>query len=214
MMRFLALIPALVLSAPVAWAHPHVFIDAQVAFRLDDTAHLTDVRITWTYDDFTSMTILADHGLPIDASFTEGETGVLSGFDMRWIEGFEGDSYLLVGQTPVALGGPSNWETRVENGIITTIHSRSVLVPQPLSGAEAVLRVYDPTYYTSYVIAAAPVIEGADTCTAQVYGPDPEKANEILLSALAELSGFASDDDFPPIGAEFAEEIRLTCPAP
>ena len=201
------------LAAPAALAHPHVFIDTGVEFRFDASGHLTELRISWSYDDFTSLAVLADRGLPIDASFTEGQSGQLSGFDMQWIEGFEGDSYLLVGGTPVALSGPQDWETRVENGLVTTVHSRRTPAPIDPAGQEVVVQVYDPTYYTSYTIAHVPVLTGRADCSAQVYGPDPDRADEILRQALAELSGFDMEDDFPPIGAEFAEDIRLSCPA-
>ena len=210
-LRRLFLICAL---APLpANAHPHVFIDTGLEFRFDAKGDLVEIRIGWSYDDFTSMVILAEHGIEIDASFTEGQSGRLSGFDMNWIEGFEGDSYLFLGDRPVALGPPHDWETRVENGIITTWHSRAPAVPLALEGAQVKLQVYDPTYYTSYTIARVPVIVGRGDCSAQAYAPDPAQAAEILRLALEELSGGYDDEDFPAIGAEFSEEIRLTCPA-
>lgn len=210
-LRSIALLAGL--AATPALAHPHIFIDTKVEFLFDANGDLAEVRIEWTYDEFTSMLILADRGIAIDASFTEGQTGRLSGFDMNWIEDYPGDSYLYLGDQPIALSRPRDWATRVENGVITTWHLRQPEAPIALKEAQIKLQVYDPTYYTAYTIADAPVLTGRQDCTAQVYGPDPTQAAEILRQALAELSGAYSDEDFPAIGAEFSEEIRLTCPA-
>lgn len=207
----LALIAAL--ACGPAFAHPHVFIDTTLEFRFDPEGRLVEVRIGWTYDEFTSMLILADRGIEIDESFRETGSGRLSGFDMTWIDGFDGDSYLLSGDRKVALGGPRDWETQVEAGVITTWHSRQPETPLEIGAEGARLQVYDPTYYTAYTIAAAPVLVGRDDCTAEVYGPDPAQAAEILRKALEELSGPYDDADFPAIGAEFSEEVRLTCSA-
>ena len=203
---------ALALWAGAVQAHPHVFIDAEVAFHFNAQGQISHLRIRWTYDDFTSMQVLADTGLDVSATLGVGESGALSGFDMRWIEGFEGDSYLQVSGAPVALSGPKDWTTSVQNGVITTEHSREVLGEIPQGPIEASLKIYDPTYYTAYTIAAQPVLTGRADCTVQLFGPDPSEASEILQQALAELSGAYSDEDFPAIGADFAEDLRLSCP--
>lgn len=213
-MKRIVTVLSLMAATPV-WAHPHVFIDAGLAVQFDAAGRLTGVRISWSYDEFTSMMIMAEAGLDIDATLAEAEGGALAGFDTNWIEGFEGDSYLLLDGAPVPLGGPIQATVRVENGVITSTHSRDLAQPMAVDGADVRLQVYDPTYYTAYTIAYQPVIAGRTDCTAQIYGPDPDQASEILRAALAELSGatLGDDDDFPAIGADFAEELRLTCPA-
>ena len=36
-------------------SHPHVFVDARTGFHFDAQGRLTALRITWTYDAFTSL---------------------------------------------------------------------------------------------------------------------------------------------------------------
>lgn len=205
---------AAVAAAP-ALAHPHIFIDAGLELRFDEAGRLGAVRIVWVYDDFTSLLVLEDRGLDRAGSgaLSEAETAALTGFDMNWIEGFAGDTYVLVGDRPVALGGPEEPTAALVHGRIVTTHLRRL--PEPLAPVEApiVVQLYDPTYYTAYTIAADPVILGREDCSAQVFAPDPGAVAGILAQAMQELSGLDLEQDFPAIGAELAEEVRVTCAA-
>jgi polyphosphate kinase len=200
-------------AAP-ALAHPHVFIDAGVEFRFDDQGRLAALRIVWVYDDLTSLMILTDRGFDPDGDgqLTEDETARLSGFDMAWEPGFAGDSYLLAGDTPLALGGPQGWTAQVQAGRIITTHLRPLAEPLAPGALPLVVQIYDPGYYTAYTIAADPVISGRQDCAADVYGPDPVAADAALQAALKELSGLDLEQGFPAVGEHYADEVRLTCP--
>lgn len=204
-------------AAGAAAAHPHVFVDAGVELQFDAAGLLQAVRIVWVYDDFTSLMILADRNLdpgPQDR-LDAAALAALTGFDMNWVEGFEGDSRLLAGDAAVPLGPPERPTADYVQGRIVTSHIRRLAEPVDPAAAPVVLKLYDPTYYTAYTIAAAPVVAGRGDCTAEVWGPDLGAASAQLEAALAELAGAGGDAeaDFPPLGAAFAEEVRLTCPA-
>lgn len=89
-------------------AHPHIFIDTGVEVLLDDQNRATAVRISWTYDDLTSLALIADRGLDedFDGVLTPEETAAITGFDMDWEPGFAGDSYALLGEVPLDWSGP------------------------------------------------------------------------------------------------------------
>ena len=58
-------------------------------------------------------------------------------------------------------------------------------------------------------------VTGGTGCSAEIFVPDPEKADQTLIAALAELSPTEDAEvQFPAVGAAFAEEARVTCPAP
>ncbi len=200
------------LAAP-AGAHPHVFIDAGVELRFDGAGRLDAVRVVWVYDDLTSLMILADRGLDPDGdgALTAAEAAALSGFDMQWDAGFAGDTYLLQGDQPMALGRPQDWTAAVVGGRIITTHLRRLDTPVAPAAVPIVVQVYDPGYYTAYAIAADPVIRGRDGCVAEVYGPDLDAAQEALQAAMKELSGLDLEQGFPAVGQNYAEEVRLTC---
>jgi ABC-type uncharacterized transport system substrate-binding protein len=198
-------------------AHPHVFIDAGVTLIFDEEGQLGAVRIAWAYDELYSLLAVEEFGLDpdFDGVLTEQERAQLVGFDMNWIEGFEGDAYLLVDGGQVALSGPLEWDAAYEDGRVVTTHLRALPERVSISAGPAILQIYDPTYYTAYQISLPTRLENApEGCEAQVFVPDMEAAGDELRAALREFAG--SDDafmeaEFPPVGELFAEEVRVTC---
>ena len=203
-------------AAPVA-AHPHMWMDTAIELHLDAEGRAAAVRITWTYDEVSSMAMIEERGLDADhdGNSTPEEEAQLSGFDMNWDPGFPGDTYVLSGGVEQQLSGPSDWTAQHRAGRITTSHLRRI---EPPVGLDKVLQVqvYDPGFYTDYTIVKRPVVTPAlpEGCVAEVLAPNPAEADQRLLDALAEYG--ADEDveaDFPAIGAQFSEEVRLTCGA-
>jgi len=201
-----------------AVAHPHVFIDTSVEVILDDNDRVTAVRIGWVYDELFSLMVIADRELDRDADgqLSPEEAEGLKGFDMQWIEGYPGDSYALIDGRDLTLGPPEVPTAEWDGRVIRTTHLRSLPEPVEIGAGTFIVQVYDPGYYTAYFIPFDPVITGGSgACSAEVWAPDPEAADQALKDALLE---YAPDQDleadFPAIGRNFAEEVRVTCAAP
>ena len=207
---------AVVLAGP-AGAHPHMWMDTALDVHLDAEGRAAAVRVTWTYDEFSSMALIEERGLDADhdGNSTPEEEAQLSGFDMGWDAGFPGDTYVLSGGAAVALSGPSDWTARHQGGRITSSHLRRIEPPVALDRVLQV-QVYDPGFYTAYTIVKRPVVTPAlpEGCVAEVLAPNPAEADQRLLDALAEYGADQDvEADFPAIGAQFSEEVRLTCDA-
>lgn len=197
-----------------ALAHPHVFIDATIEVIFDAQGRAEALRIGWAYDELFSMTYIAERGLDpdFDGVLTDGEQAQLAGFDMEWHAEFPGDTYALWGETPLGLSRPEAPTAAFEGGKLISTHIRRLSEPVLPDTQDLVVQVYDPSFYTSYTIAATPVLTGGIGCTVQVFEPDREAADARLEAALAELSGSAdAETDFPAIGSAYAEEARITC---
>jgi ABC-type uncharacterized transport system substrate-binding protein len=214
MQRALLLGWVLAAGAGPALAHPHVWIDAKVEVVLNDRNEATGLRISWTYDDLYSLYVVGDMGLDPDwdGKLTAEEKASLTGFDMQWIEGFEGDTYALLNEVPLALSGPSDWTADYVGGKITSTHLRSFSAPVPVGAAPLVVQVYDPGYYVAYAIPSDPVVTGGTDCRAEVFVPDLDAAEQELMAALSEYTPDVDlEMEFPAVGAKFAEEVRVTC---
>lgn len=201
-------------AAPVL-AHPHIFIDTGIEVLLDDQNRATGVRISWTYDDLTSLALIADRGLDedFDGVLTPEETAAVTGFDMNWEAGFAGDTYALLGEVPLDWSGPQEVTASYADAKLTSTHLRRFAEPVVLGDQPLVVQAYDPGYYTAYTVKTASV-DGGQGCSADIFVPDPSAADEVMKAALSELS--PSDDaeiQFPAVGAAFAEEARITCAA-
>jgi ABC-type uncharacterized transport system substrate-binding protein len=198
-----------------AQAHPHEFVEARLILRFATGGALERVGVEWRYDGFTSMLILSDLGFnPAAETLTPEEESRLAGFDTDWIEGYEGDLWAYLDEQRFRLGPPEGALARVEDGQIVSSHWRAVGAPVDPGQGALVVQVYDPEYYIAYTISHESKIEGRDDCRLRFFGPDLAAAEERLQAALDELmAGGASDLEaqFPAVGRDFAEEIRVEC---
>ena len=102
----------------------------------------------------------------------------------------------------------------MEGGRIVSVHLRDIVTPVSVAQVPLVLQVYDPTYDTVYTILGTPLLSGpgAAGCAVQVFEPDMTAAQEKLQAILQEYTADQStEQDFPAVGANFAEEARVTC---
>ncbi len=218
MMRsiMMAVLPGILAAG--AQAHPHIFIDAGLEIVFDEEGRLAEVEVTWVYDDLYSMLVIDDLGLDEDytGEIDESEREALTGFDMNWVDGYEGDLYIRAGGARLELDAPRAYSADYSDGRITTVHRRELAEPFDPSGEEIVFEVYDPTYYTEYNIAIDPRISGREGCTARVVEPDRDAAEAMLQEKLDEMIAAGADRadieaGFPEVGDAFAEEVRIAC---
>jgi ABC-type uncharacterized transport system substrate-binding protein len=212
MRSFLRLLPFLAASA--VQAHPHEFVDVSLLLRVTPEFQLAEIGVEWRYDAFTSMLILSD--LDLDPAATElDEVGHarLLGFDLDWIEGYDGDLWVWDGERQLAVGPPRAGAARLEDGEIITRHWRSIDPVHPAQ--DLVLQVYDPEFYIAYTLRFAQV-EGPAPCRARVFETDLGGARERLEAMLDELYAGGGDieADFPQVGRSFADEVLIDCATP
>lgn len=208
----LGLLATVGLAGP-ALGHPHIFVDARIEVIFNDEGRAEGLRLTWTYDDLISLTLLTERGMDadFDGVLTEEELATLNGFDMNWQPGFLGDTYALINGNELILSGPSDWTVSYAEGRLTSTHYRSFEFAIELDDQPLIVQAYDPGYYTAYTVAGA-VVSGREDCTVDLYEPDRAAADKILEDALAEYAGGdAAEAEFPAVGSAYAEEARITC---
>ena len=213
-----AILAVLIMGAALpAAAHPHMFVDAGVEVIFDDQGRAEALRITWIYDDLTSLGIVSDRGMDadFDGILTPEDLAALSGFDMEWDAGFAGDTYALQSAVPLGLSGPSDWTAGYADAKLTSSHLRRFAAPVVVAADPLVVQTYDPSYYVAYSIVSDTVLTGAPACTAQTFAPDRAAADAILQASITEMAGGGdAEGDFPAVGAAYADEVRITCAAP
>jgi ABC-type uncharacterized transport system substrate-binding protein len=192
-------------------AHPHVFIDAGIDFLFDAEGRLSHVRIAWRYDFLSSLLLLEDLGI------TEGEDGSISDADKaalaqdqtQWVEGFEGDASLHHGTERMALSRPIEPQAGYDDGYVEIRFLRRLAEPI-VPGPDTIARLYDPTYFVDYALAAPPGLEHAPpSCTVRVEPVEPTGPLAALQQSLFELGPDEEPDE--PVGHLFADRIILTC---
>ncbi|SEJ77031.1 ABC-type uncharacterized transport system, substrate-binding protein [Cribrihabitans marinus] len=214
MRRLLILLSCLLPFSAVA--HPHVFVDTGFRVIYDAQNRLTHVEVTWAYDDFYSLLILEDSGLDSDGDgvLTPEEQTELTGFDMNWAQGFEGDFYLELDGRPLPLSGPREPTAEVQDGRIVTTHLRAVETPVATGGDVLTARAYDPSYYTAYELNRPVTVESTAACLVERIDPDIDGKLAQMQAMLLRIDADADleENDIPLVGEEFATEIRVSCP--
>lgn len=206
MIRILTRALALALLPLPALAHPHIFVDTALHVVTDDAGQIVGVEVTWVYDDLYSLLLLEDKQLDgdYDGKLTDAELAVLDGFDMNWIDGYEGDLYAgQPGGEALGLSAPQGLGTGVDAGRITTRHLRRFSRPV----TQVNLRAFDPTYYTAYDLTGG--VHAPEGCDVQIEKADLNLARAKEQAALAELP--PDPDDYPEIGDAFADTVLVTC---
>lgn len=195
-----------VASQPVQ-AHPHIFIEAGLFVDVNAAGEAVAVEVLWTYDELYSLLIFEEFEIDddYDGKLRPEEVKVLEGFDMNWVEGYEGDLYVTSAGDRVPLGPPEPVETRVENGKIVTVHRRALGVP----ANGLVLQAYDPTFYSAYELTRG--IEASGTCATFIDPADLEAATSALEELLFATPQDEVEAEFPRVGESFADTVTLTC---
>ena len=212
-MRIFSRLRALSVSLSVAIpsglaAHPHVFVDTGLTLVLDDAQRVIAVEVTWSYDDLYSLLVMQDMGLDMDGDgiLTEEELAQVDGWDMQWIDGYEGDLYLTdTDGNPVALGSHIPLSTEVVDARLVSRHRRQLVEPVVANGLT--LRAFDPEFYTAYDLTLG--VDVPAPCTATVETPEKGAA---YAEAQEVMSVFPEDaEDVPLLGHIFAETVSVSC---
>ncbi len=206
-----ALVAGVLAAPPALRAHPHVFIDTGVDFLFDAEGRISDLRITWIYDPLSSLFMLEDLGIdPAAQDLTPEARTSLAAYQTEWAPDFEGDSYLRNGAGPLALSGPLDPAAEIRNGRVVISFRRSLDVPlRP--GPDTVVAIYDPTYFTAYMVTETPrIVAAPEGCRARVEPFEPSGPLVALQQTLFEL-GADETPEQPDVGALFAEHVHVTC---
>ena len=209
----LGMVAAMVLSGPAA-AHPHIFIDAGFTLVRDAAGTPSAIEVRWRYDELYSLILLEERGLDpdYDLVLTEAETEATLGFDLNWSGGFTGGLSVMQDGAEVGLGPPEPVSlTLLPSGRFETIHRRPL---HDATSAPLSVSIYDPEFYIAFEMILPVGVADAPDCSAELVRADLDRAYAILEAALEEIGGaVAAEDNFPPVGAHFADRVEVTCPA-
>lgn len=203
----------LILTAVGASAHPHIFVDAGLVLHRDAEGRVVQADVTWRYDELYSLILLQEYALDpdFDLELTDAEIAATLGFDLNWGGGFEGGLILSQDGAALDLGAPEPVSlTLLPSGQLQTTHRR------PVSGAAPgglTAEIYDPEFYIAFEMILPMTVADAPDCGADLIRADLDTAYAVLEQALEEIGGaVAAEDNFPAVGAHFADRVDFTCP--
>lgn len=200
----------------MAAAHPHIFVDAGLRLVTDAQGRIVSVDVTWRYDELYSLILLQDYGLDpdFDLVLDDAEVAAVLGFDLNWGGGFDGGLRVLQGGAELDLGAPEAVSfTLLESGQIETVHRRAVTGAAIADADDPVTAtVYDPEFYVAFEMILDTRVAARPECRTELVRADLDQAYDRLAEALVDIGGaVAAEDNFPQIGAAFADRVVITC---
>ncbi|MEP2642432.1 DUF1007 family protein [Roseobacter sp.] len=194
-------------------AHPHVFVDARTGFIFDGDGRLSALRVSWTYDEFTTLVLfdILDLDKDGDGQFDDADRAAVIAGETDWDPDYKGDIYFEVAGQDYPLGRPEAAAVVYANNQVEISFNLPLTDPVRIDQQPAFLRLYDPAFYYAYTIL--PDTRRDDLppeCQTQVVPFEPNAAERALQDKLAALGR----DETPPdenVGRLFSDEVRLIC---
>ena len=203
----------LISLAPPVSAHPHVFVDGGIDFVFAEDGRLQAVELTWLYDEFETLYMVARYGLSLNSKGELGEEERLKLIEELRVfpEDFDGSAHLSVDDKALDLDWPKDVDAQLLNGRLLLTFVRDLTSPFHVEGKEIEAAFYESTYFFAFKITNTPKLIGPATeCQTEVipFSPDPNDAS--LFAKLASLSREDVPED-ENVGAQFADRISLRC---
>lgn len=200
------------LLAPMAQAHPHVFVDVGLRLEHNAQGQVVGVEVSWGFDALFSLLVLSDRDLDTDGDMqlTEVERVALKGFDVAHFKPDEDAAlFVFLHGRKLDLQPPDPVDVVIEDGRLVARHVRRF---EPVAPADLIgLRIqsYDPTYYAAMELTGTMHVPHG--CVVNIDKPDRTEANRYL----AKLNSFGNEAVFDEVlvGVHFAETLSLTCDA-
>ncbi|MDG1470873.1 MAG: DUF1007 family protein [Ascidiaceihabitans sp.] len=210
---FLRLLFVIMCLGGPAKAHPHVFVDARTGFIFGTDGQLEALRISWTYDEFTTLILFESLNLDQDGDghFNDADRAAIIEGETNWDSAYKGDVYLEFAGEDYPLGRPEAAAVTLNNNQVEVSFNLPLSQPVRIGNAPVFLRLYDPFFYYAYAII--PAIDPADlpeNCQAQIVPFEPSTAERALQDKLAAL-GLEEIPELENVGRLFSDEVRLTC---
>ncbi|NIF21014.1 MULTISPECIES: DUF1007 family protein [Pantoea] len=201
---------ALLMFTPVAWAHPHSFIDMQTELVSKDN-HFSGLKMTWTMDEITSADLLYDAGdaKPGSVVWKKLAAGVMARvlgqhyFSEIWQNGQRVKFHDL----------PSEYNLSRQGAKAVLEFILPLAEPPSLQGAQRFqILTYDPSYFVDmYYDNVKALTLPADLqarCSFDLHTPKP---NDSLKQYALSLDKADAPPETMDLGRQFAQTVTLTC---
>ncbi|GMG85495.1 DUF1007 family protein [Paralimibaculum aggregatum] len=208
-----ALAACLAAAPPRAVAHPHIFVDGGVDFVIGDGSQLTALEVTWIFDAFETLYMLAAAG---HAPTTVGALADAAQRDLiqelgDWPEDFAGSAHLSIDGQPISLDRPTGFAVDLIDGRLRLTFLRRLANPREIKARRVEVGFYEATYFYAFTVTNPPRIRGSsDHCMAEVKRFNPDTGLVVLQSTLFDLDR-EETPEIANVGALFADRVVLQC---
>lgn len=203
--RFVAAMLIIFLAFPkLAFAHPHIFVDARFEAVADASGDLSELRDTWRFDEVFSSSVLLDFDKNENSTLDPPELAAVAKTIRTSLAQYNYYTSVTINGKAVSLDKPDVIHASYDNGSLILTFTQKPVDKTPLKGL-IIFGVYDPTLYTALDFADDAGLktsgEGFSRCTRKVVRPG---SKEILAENQAMLTTLFFND---PTGTDYSQLV-------
>jgi ABC-type uncharacterized transport system substrate-binding protein len=204
----LALVLGVALGAPVAQAHPHVWITAKSEVVYGPDGAMTGVRHAWTFDDMFSTYALQGIETKTKGAYSREELAPLAQTNVESLKEFGFFTFARADGKKQKFQEPVDYFLEYKDSALT-LHFVLPL-KAPVTPKQLALEVFDPSYFIDFKFEdkdPITLVGAPATCKLQFQRPNDGTANAQRLNENNFMNGDNSN-----YGAMFANKILVDCP--
>lgn len=202
----------------VAWAHPHLWIDAKVALAFNAQGQVTEIRQTWLFDEmFSSYAALGtdkkEKGIPDHSELEKIRNNWMLALADPMSHYFTSAS---VDGKPVKLGNATAssiaWDQNAKR--IALQFTLPVLPPIQVGQVPLVINISDPTYFVSYDLTRPQAVStqsAPPNCKASFVQRNPLDAETVKKLAAVPANAGALPPELLKLTQEIQNRVELVC---
>lgn len=206
-----ALLAGFLMPAAPAWAHPHVFAEANLEIAVDANGNVEALRHVWRFDDLFSSTVLIEFDKNADLELDMAELEAVGAVIHESLAEFGYFQFVTLDGREVEMRPPERIIADFQDSQLIVLFESRPAKPLSLAGT-AGFGVYDPTFYTAIDFlddASMSVSVLPAGCTSAVVRPDPDEA--IAMNQETLTDAFFDDPGGNDLSRIFATRLELTC---
>lgn len=195
-----------------AYAHPHVFVEANIEILRNDKGEFTELRHVWRFDELFSATIILDFDKNGDDKLDDVELKEVTSTIHKSISEFDFFTAIRVGKKPVDFYEPDELNAYFENGQMIMLLAVEPAKPHDLARGPVRVSVSDTSFYVAfdYDVENISVSGNENGCAASVVHPDFDKLYADNAESLTEAF-FDDPTNTQGLGDEYYSWATINC---
>ena len=196
----------------VAFAHPHVFVEANIDVVRDDKGRFTELRQVWRFDELFSATITVDYDEDGDNKLNEKEITKVMDIVKESIAEYDFYTAMRVSGKPLEFFEPDEIKAYFEDGRMIMLLAVEPEKPYDFSRGPLQISASDTSFYVAFDYETANIkIEGNSSgCSTKVVHPDFDKLYADDSLSLTE-NFFDDPNNAKGLGDEFYSWATIDC---
>lgn len=206
---------AVIGTAQIARAHPHVFVDAKAEIVFDGDGRIESVRNIWRFDE--AFSAYATFGLDEneDGELSPDELAPLAKVNVEALAEFDFFTYLEFGETIADFTPPTEYFLTYD-GVHLTLYYTLPLAAPLAAVTPAKLDVFDPEYFVAFDFVddePARLVDAPDGCTVEYHPPGELDAQTMAILSAIPMDQRNIPDDLVAAASVLANAFLIDCSA-